>query len=101
MKEKTLDARRDAMLALFDDMDWVESWHGTSHGESDETYLMDTISYRESVITMIWMYDDTPSLMITVIAMGEVRLNETVSDRKALDDIYKTIKEITHVYFEC
>lgn len=98
MKETTLDARRDAFLRLFDDMDWIESFHAHSYDYDIEDTLIDIVTYKEDSITMIWLYQ-TKALVIQAIADGKIVLNETCSKRESLDKVYKIVADIAKTFF--
>ena len=98
MKETTLDGRRDAFLALFENMDWIESFHGHSYEDDIEDTLIDIITYKEDSITMIWLYH-TKALVIQAIADGKIVVNETCSKRESLDRVYKIVADIAKTFF--
>ena len=98
MKETTLDGRRDAFLALFDEMDWLESFHTHSYDGDIEETLIDIITYKEDSISMIWLYH-TKALIIQAIADGKIMLNGTYSKREDLDKAYKIVADIAKTFF--
>lgn len=98
MKETTMDGRRDAFLALFDEMDWVESFHAHSYDGDIEGTLIDIVTYKEDSISMIWLYH-TKALVIQAIADGKIMLNETCSTRENLDKAYKIVADIARTFF--
>lgn len=99
MKETTLDGRRDAFLALFDEMDWLESFHAHSYEDDIEETLIDIVTYKEDSVTMIWLYH-TKALVIQAIADGKIVLNETCSTRENLDKAYKIVADIAKTFFD-
>lgn len=98
IKDKTMDTRRDAFLALFDDMDWVESFNAHSYNDDIEDTLIDIITYKKDSINMIWLYH-SKALIIQAIVEGKVILNETCSKRENLDRAYKIVADIAKTFF--
>lgn len=96
MKDTTLDKRREAFMELFDDMNWLESFH--AHNYDGETTLVDIVTYKEDSITFIWLYD-SKAVIIQAITNGELKVNGTFSRREDLDKIYKVIADIAKNYF--